>query len=578
MRNIQNKILICLAIIAFILNGCQFEERYHIADIFPGNDVTNPQAILFLEQLQKQEDAQEDFATALSGYQPMYEEVKITTSSDYGYCYFIPYADHEGVICGSIYYIIDAKEQDGDVIALNDCPLDYLENINAERLNNDIPIYSRYVYSASFAELREKGFKVEPELTAFADLLSNGKTIPLSWEESPFRNSIVSKSSSNTLEIFLEYRVTYIGENYDAVYGLSPTALTRIIQQTLQELCSQNHYYTNITHIPMVGIYVHIPVSDIGSLSPRTFAELFVERVEEHVLHMNFSIKITYTYRIIGGSSSNTGQPGSGGTTGGNNNPNPDNNPDSPPYYRQAEVINCPHAASTGSVLSDLFTGFNAADSGRIGVNNYISFEEYLNDIAQNGDIEHSTSLIRYEHGDDSVSYHLTPTKHGTADGVGNEVGSNSLVATMHNHPNGTPPSAQDLLFTVEQGMDSTKNYQTTFIYVNESTYYTLYIKDKSRLADLYEAICDEIDPETNGFKKQGKCSKFISEHQNTYYRLASEIEQQIYQLAIITARYGNGIFITKYNTNSKTNQIYGVREKGVLSNGSPNYQPIICQ
>ena len=573
MKTLLHNLWLCPVILLLALGGCQTQEDYW-EQISPSVEVTNPYAVMFLEQLQKQEPAQEDFAIALSGFQPMYDEVKVLSTSDYGYCYFIPYANNQGVVQGSIYYKIEPEDQEDETVLLNNCPLQTLENVDANHLNNGIGITNRYVYSAAFAELREKGIKVNPELTEFADFLSDGKIIPFSAEESPFVNSPMTKGAGDVLEIKLTYSIDYVGGKTDAVYGMHPDLLKRIIFDTLEDLAIRNLARDAVEHIPMVGMFVRVPLSQIRH-SEQTFIDLLINQIRVLCLHADFYISIQYSYRIIEGRDEQVGSDG-GGTSIGTG--EPDNNPDSPPYYRQAEVINCPHAASTGSVLSDLFTGFNAADSGKIGVNNYISFEEYLNDVAQNGGIEHSTSLIRYEHGDDSVSYHLTPTKHGTANNVGNEVGFNSLVATMHNHPNGTPPSAQDLLFTVEQGMDSQKNYQTTFIYVNDSTYYTLYIKDKSRLADLYKAICDEIDPATNGFTRNGECYRNIRTHKNTYQNLSSEAEQQLYQLAIIIAEYGNGIFITKYNTNSKTNKIYGAREKGVLSNGSLNYQPIICQ
>ena len=84
-------------------------------------------------------------------------------------------------------------------------------------------------------------------------------------------------------------------------------------------------------------------------------------------------------------------------------------------------------------------------------------------------------------------------------------------VTEIHNHPNGTPPSPQDLLFTAEWGKD-TPGYKSTLAYDHKTgNYYGLYINSRNNLARLYRFIKDEIDSSTNDFKDGGIINNILA-------------------------------------------------------------------
>ena len=101
----------------------------------------------------------------------------------------------------------------------------------------------------------------------------------------------------------------------------------------------------------------------------------------------------------------------------------------------------------------------------------------------------------------------------GTENKVDNFVGKHT-VAELHNHPNGTPPSFQDVLYTAKQAADTAIiGYKATFVYnAKDDSFYALYVHDRDKAARFYEEIKDQIDSETMMFKRGSAMQKVLSQ------------------------------------------------------------------
>ena len=222
----------------------------------------------------------------------------------------------------------------------------------------------------------------------------------------------------------------------------------------------------------------------------------------------------------------------------------------------------------------ELWESLSSIKDTTLGINTYISFKTYLDEVAKDPKDEHATLLIDYE--DEDHTRVLTEVFHGTEHNVIQTYSSNYVAAQVHNHPNGSPPSAQDLLFTAEM-MREENNYQATFVYNHEDkSYYSLYAYEPEAGGNLYQALKNEIDPVTHDFKSGGECDKILKTMESTYKNFSSEI-MQIYRLCAVIEEFGKGIAVTKYNPETKKNEVYRV-EKGKDKKGNVVYAPLICK
>ena len=120
-------------------------------------------------------------------------------------------------------------------------------------------------------------------------------------------------------------------------------------------------------------------------------------------------------------------------------------------------------------------------------------------------------------------------------------------------------------------------NYQATFVYNHEDkSYYSLYAYEPEAGGNLYQALKNEIDPVTHDFKSGGECDKILKTMESTYKNFSSEI-MQIYRLCAVIEEFVKGIAVTKYNPETKKNEVYRV-EKGKDKKGNVVYAPLICK
>lgn len=143
--------------------------------------------------------------------------------------------------------------------------------------------------------------------------------------------------------------------------------------------------------------------------------------------------------------------------------------------------------------------------------------DEYLQKV-KDAKIEYSTTLDKYPGLDinsrPTIKHELKDMVEGTENKVDNFVGKHT-VAELHNHPNGTPPSFQNVLYTAKQAADKTIiGYKATFVYnAKDDSFYALYVHDRDKAARFYDEIKDQIDSETMMFKDKSQIQTILEDY-----------------------------------------------------------------
>lgn len=305
------KLIAVLFLAGFALLGqsCAEEEfPPRPGPAFPA-DVTNRYALLLQEQLQADGAAYDRYTEVLSDRTPVYEEVRFATHSAYGLCYIIPYCSPSGpTIEGAVYLPAGATcAEDGTVTF--DGSLGTPIDIDAPTINRDIPFTERYTYSMPFKHLQDKGWNVDPELLLYAELLDN-KILPLSPEDFP-DGFIHTKATVNILEICMRYESEYVGGRTDAVIGMHPDLLIRVIEESLKRLGIRD--LDNPCQHRFLTMIISIPENKLPSYSVNVFIDQLMFEIRQALIVQGFELSIQYTfefkpYTVSGGSS--TGESG----------------------------------------------------------------------------------------------------------------------------------------------------------------------------------------------------------------------------------------------------------------------------
>lgn len=111
----------------------------------------------------------------------------------------------------------------------------------------------------------------------------------------------------------------------------------------------------------------------------------------------------------------------------------------------------------------------------------YAQFEQLLR---TNGANENSVTLFYYKEEDTFLLKHLTSGENSHSVKVFG--GTPSAVATIHNHPNGTPPSGVDLLVAAENANEN-PDFSSCYVHTTNGTY-TLIIEDREKAIAFYKA------------------------------------------------------------------------------------------
>lgn len=204
--NISQLVKILPFVCVILLSGCSVLEETEGFISF--QNTTNKDAARFIKTINNQPDQLSLYRNLLADYQPMYDLVKMKYGSEHGMYYFVPYCEPVSAeVKGAIYYPVEYSIDEDDKVTLKDI-LKSPKLVNADAINNKIPITQRFLYSHSFAELMGQGQKVDEDLLSYEFL--NGSVMKID-NESDFRTRS-SYCGSNYVKIEFFYEPEYIGQ------------------------------------------------------------------------------------------------------------------------------------------------------------------------------------------------------------------------------------------------------------------------------------------------------------------------------------------------------------------------------
>lgn len=570
-----HKIIIVITCFVAVLCGCTGDEvtNYHL----PMNDVDNKFAQKLIERLRSQNDISCSFEKLLNGNIPVYDNVKVVSIPEYGLCYFVPYKNAIGHIDGAIFVPTTYKLQNDDCILLG-WDLKEPFKVDGDILNNSIPTTSRYIYSCLFKDIGISACLVNSSLTAFSYYLDN-HIMPLSDEELPEIETDTRLSTGGYVEIHLEYSSYYVGDKTDAVYGLGTTTLKDALEHYLWIYTGVQY---NIEHRTLMSFYWRMDLS----LFSENLMEMVLTEVCRTIRDKDFAISIQYSYRVIevggtGGAGVGTGTGGSGGGggtggpftggTGGSSTGSIDKSEIDPEQYDHPDTLEA--GDSQIKIIDEVFKIYNlmkSAKANQIGDKKYISLNDFFNAVKNDRDIEHSSSLIVRPDG----TVLMTDVWDGAAHSVDCNISDLDVTAVIHNHPNGSSPSATDLFSLFDTALKR-DNYKAIFAYDDcTDVLYSIYLNtlDNKLINDFHKLISGDIDAETHWFIEDGAIYQMYYKRFLNYEDL-SYINRHLYQLAYIAYENRRNFSIVKIEKEKFF--LYDISAESI-EKGKRNYKPVI--
>ncbi len=571
----MNRYCHLLLLFVFILSGCiEFEDPDYITLAKEGG--SNEAAMRLLRLLEKQGNGVQGLLKMTEPYKPMLDNTSLHMSSDYGMNFMVPFGDPEShYVYGMVRYPVAYEQVGRNRVSIGERLLSPTK-VDADVLNNTIDIKERYLYSSYFNQLGNSTInKSDSTLTGYISLRDSVRHI--TDDNIPLRSSPMDFPqfyAYDHIVIDVYYDSSYIGNDPTAIYGLSPTTIMATIRQCLLNL-SINEAYFDINHNYIQMLKIGIVTEFLMYYNTDWLVPYVMQQVADILYCQGFLVNFQYTCNQYlkydsqpyptnhGGSYTGGSSPSGGSGESGNE-------IDSAKPYTEIEE-NCDSIQNADSIKAVT----RAMIDSCLNVTPYpgpitnVRWQDFTDSIANKDSIEYGTALNDYA--DDG--YHLTSIESGTAHNVViSNISNATTVATIHYHPNGTPPSARDLLSLVKTGMESNK-MQSSMVYTRDSVFYSLQITDRSKLAAFYEKIKNEVDSTTNDFKTRGVFGKLISKHYSAYEGLSEE-EKNITQMSLLLKAMDAGVHMVKIDIRSSNNSAIVF---SVVKKDKKKYKPIKC-
>lgn len=546
----MNKSLIFLFFVStlFLWGACQDSDEFNISQLHSSladAALKNPRAKQLLLLMDAQQGSFERLQECLGDNKPLFEGVRTGSAYDFGPYYAIPYQNEDGVVMGCAIFPMDENVSDKEkrsIIGQLGVPVD----LNESYLYGKIPTVRRALYSSRFIDWENMGLKVSPELTQFSKEL-NEHTVQLSTDEcSVLPQSVTRSTSYGTTVVWLNYDL----ESY-SVNGISYAMSIYTFMDIVKDKFDSPSTPTGPFHVETVDHYgyqmlrITMYVTDLDYYNRFKFetqVRNVLSWIKQEVMRRGFSVTMQYSYTLAPTPVSDKPQTSSGGSiytgsgTGSSESEEKDEQDVKEFKLDCSQNTNRQYADSVSAIM-DKFTSTNTDTYP-----NTMPYSEYLQKV-HNDSVEYSTCFSSYP--DDGINT-FSPAIRGDRYSVNNEL-SPSAVAEIHNHPNGTPPSFRDILFTAKNAMDSDlPKYKATFIYnQNDSSYYVLYIKDAQKAGEFYEKYKGELDEETNSYEIGGYLEDFLKSK-----GIKNDKENFLYAMTAILGNMNTGISLHKVDKN----------------------------
>lgn len=198
------------------------------------------------------------------------------------------------------------------------------------------------------------------------------------------------------------------------------------------------------------------------------------------------------------------------------------------------------------------------------------SFQDYLNAIAGNPNIEHSTSLLFCPEESGNLRYYFYNIEHGITNKVNFNGGSSNILADMHSHPNNATPSPKDIMAAAE-AMITNPVFKYLYVYAGGDIY-ALYIEDKAKAAAFALANPNCVD-ENNEFIKGTRLEREWTNALTRYNDLQG-IQKKEYTIADILNKNNTGIKFLKKESGDNSFKAINVKKNDYTGYTSP----VVCK
>lgn len=546
----------------FLLSSCQQEDDISfMKESLSEAAANNASAQKLLRLLEQQDGSIERLDRCLNEKHALFQYTTIGATTDFGVYYQIPYTNASGEVTGFIVYPVDEQKQDL-TSRKTDGILGNPVSVDGNYLNNDIPITHRLLYASPLIEMKKRSIHVDSSLTSFAERisvcpqkLSSSDNIPQEDKQILTRTYIPGTAEGY---VTIDYIMgTYWGTNFTddevTAYGFDINTFMTIVEKAFNHI----GYWRvkNISHFYYQKLVVvfNIMNADQVYANWHAFMDTVIREVKDEVFKKQFTVSMQYLISLPdksqidtppssgGGGAGSSGGNYTGGSSSGSSSDNDDLTQDTLRFVNDSLCPNKEYIDSVKAVFELL-----GKTIGTIGYGTK-KYEEYLK-VVKGADIEYSTSLHNYD-----GEYAIDSIVKGEQYKVENITGKYS-VSNIHNHPNNTPPSFRDILFTAKCAKDATLGmYKATFVYNDkDDSYYALYITDKNKAANFYDKYCNDLDENTNGIKRGKSLAKLVRNEGQDY---ASNTKMLFYfNSLILSNNSGMGLFkvkdgkITSYN------------------------------
>jgi len=539
----ENRLILLFVVSAlFMLGACQDSDEYNSLQLHSSladAALDNPKAKQLLLLMDGQDGSYERLQDCLGDNKALFEEVKTGSTFDFGPYYAIPYQNSDGVVMGSVIFPMDenvADKEKRSFVGQLGMPI----NLNEAYLYGQIPTVRRGLYSSRFLSWENMGMKVAPCLVQFAKEL-NEHTVKLSEEECQVlpQGGTRSTELGHTI-VWLNYDLDSYSENGTS-YAMSINTFMDIVRQkfSLQRTVSGPFYVNNVEHLGYQMLKIDLYVIDMDYYDRFAFerqVKEVLQSIKLEVMQRRFDVTMQYSYKLAAKPGSKNQHPTQGGDFVYSGSSSGTITSDSVIRQNTTEFkLDCSknknyQYADSVSVIMDEFTSIT---DEKIYANN-ISYSKYLEMIC-NDSVEYATYLSVFPN--DSICT-LAPASRG--DKYNSEVDLRpSAVAQIHNHPNNTPPSFKDIMTTAELANEpKCPKYKATFIYnQKDSSYYALYIVDAQKAKVFHEKYNNEVDGQTNGYKKDGVFAKYLKKK-----KIENIDENLLYSVTTVLSVFDSGI------------------------------------
>lgn len=260
---------------------------------------------------------------------------------------------------------------------------------------------------------------------------------------------------------------------------------------------------------------------------------------------------------------------GSGGVTGSSSNtPNTDIIPDDSNTGQGKDNIpsDCDtffeEFSAAKSEVSNVINKFYNTINQTIGITHYFSYDNYMKMVHNDKNREYTTLLVEYE----DYGIMLTVPEPGTeTEGPFNYTPDYEYYrAIIHNHPNASALSAQDIISLLTVYFNGCKNTKTIISWntENKDYYYCATITADDKARSFYHRFQNAVDENNHNWVDKN-INKFIRSHEKELDRIEDSWGDNIgdlFRLQAVLDHYDAGISLTTIRRSGGQNNISSVK------------------